>query len=403
MKPPFFRKVLPNGFTVILEKRPLPIVSVAIGVRNGGANETPQEKGISHFIEHMLYKGTPTRNTQQIAAAIEHSGGQLNGFTDEFLTAYWCKMPSSHLPTALEVLGDMTKHPLFDSQELEKERQVIYEEMKLYRDSPQRHVFDQIQHHLYEPTLGLPLIGTKETMEPITREVMQTKFSSIYAPNNMMLVAVGDADFDSLVSFAEQTFGSPEKQEVPSFPIVLKQGEQIETREGIDQANMVLAYHSPLAGDPLAPAAKVLAVLMGGGMSSRLFSEIREKRHLAYSVGAMDQVTAQYAYTVIYAGLMPEHVDKVKSLILEEFEHVATTLTEEEVEATKEHIVGMHQLASEDSMTQMERLLHYEVDSNAEELYSFVEKIRSVQLADVKKLAAKVKEGYSFFALVPQK
>ena len=121
MKPRFYRKVLKNGMTLLFEKRSLPIVSVAFAVRNGGVNERISEKGISHFIEHMLYKGTPTRNAKQIAEEIEKNGGDLNGFTSEEITAYWCKMPSKHLNVALEVLSDMVKNPLFDAKELEKE------------------------------------------------------------------------------------------------------------------------------------------------------------------------------------------------------------------------------------------------------------------------------------------
>src|SRR3989344_2995410 len=130
MKVNFYRKVLSNGMTVILEKRNLPIVSVAFAVRNGGINEKEEEKGISHFIEHMLYKGTPSRNAKRIGEEIEKNGGELNGFTSEEITAYWCKMPSKHLDIALNVLSDMVQNPLFDEKELEKERLVIFEEIK---------------------------------------------------------------------------------------------------------------------------------------------------------------------------------------------------------------------------------------------------------------------------------
>ncbi|GAH77972.1 unnamed protein product, partial [marine sediment metagenome] len=143
------------------------MVSVAFAVRNGGINESKKEKGISHFIEHMLYKGTPTRNTKKIAEEIEKNGGELNGFTDEAVTAYWCKMPSKHLDVALDVLTDMVKNPLFDQKELEKERKVIFEEIKMRKDNPMVYVFDKIQSYLYEEPFGTPLIGTFETMNSI--------------------------------------------------------------------------------------------------------------------------------------------------------------------------------------------------------------------------------------------
>jgi predicted Zn-dependent peptidase len=180
MKPEFYRKVLKNGMTVIFEKRDLPIVSVVFAVRNGGINESPSEKGISHFIEHMLYKGTPKRNSRKIAEEIEKNGGELNGFTDETITAYWCKMPSRHLKLALDVLSDMVKNPLFDEKELEKERKVIFEEIKMRKDNPYVCALDTIQRELYSGTLGMNLIGTYETMKSIDRRKIIAKFKQVY-------------------------------------------------------------------------------------------------------------------------------------------------------------------------------------------------------------------------------
>ena len=142
MKKNFKRKVLENGMTLLFEKRDLPVVSVVFAVRNGGANESSEEKGISHYIEHMLYKGTPSRDFKKIAEEIERNGGELNGFTSENVTAYYCKMPSKHFEVALGVLGDMVKNPLFDKKELEKERHVIFEEMKARLDVPGTYMFD---------------------------------------------------------------------------------------------------------------------------------------------------------------------------------------------------------------------------------------------------------------------
>ena len=158
MKAKFYRKVLKNGMTIILEKRSLPVVSVSFAVRNGGVNEKEEEKGISHFIEHMLYKGTPTRDAKKIADDIEKRGGDLNGFTSEEITAYWCKMPSRHLNVALEVLSDMVKNPLFEEKELEKERKVIFEEIKMYHDNPHMHSLDEIQKLLYNKTMKINML-----------------------------------------------------------------------------------------------------------------------------------------------------------------------------------------------------------------------------------------------------
>lgn len=385
--------------TVIFEKRNLPVVSVAFAVRQGGINEDVSEKGISHFIEHMLYKGTPTRNAKQIAEEIEKNGGELNGFTSEVITAYWCKMPSKHINVALSVLSDMVKNPLFDEKELEKERKVIFEEIKLYHDNPQRYVMDEIQKSLYSGTMGKDLIGTYETMKSLDRKKIIEKFRQVYTPNNMILCVVGNADFDDILKFAEENFGN-EKGKILKQKFNLKNEIKIEKRKGVDQANLIFAYHVPLSSDKKSHAARVLGTLLAGGMSSRLFSEIREKRNLAYSVKGDSAITKDFAYNIIYVGTMKENVEQVKKIILEEFEKVAAELDERELKQIKEQLIGQYQISMEDSQLQMVNLLYYEIDKNAEDFYDFEKNIRGVKLEEVKNLA-KLKE-YSFFALVPE-
>ena len=397
----FQRKILPNGMVVLFEKRELPIVSVVFAVRNGGMNEHESEKGISHFIEHMLYKGTPDRNSKQIATEIEKNGGELNGFTSEPITAYWCKMPSKHIDVALNVLSDMVKNPIFDEKELEKERQVIFEEIKMRRDTPRVYVSDEIQGLLYDKPLGQNLIGTYETMNSIKREEIIKKFKEVYTPNNMILVVVGDVEFDKIVDFAEKNFGN-EKGKIGLPKIKLRNEKKIEKRKGIDQASFVFAYHVPTSNNKLSYAANVLSVLMAEGMSSRLFSEIREKRNLAYAVKGESNITKEFAYNLIYVGTMKKNIEKVRKLILEEFEKVADGLTENELNEVKEQLIGNHYISMEDSQMQMVNLLMHESDGDVEKFYEFEKKIKEVKLGDVKKLASEVKKKYSYLALVPE-
>lgn len=401
MKRKFYRKILNNGMTLLFEKRDLPIVSVAIGVKVGGVHESLEEKGISHYIEHMLYKGTPTRNAKMIAEEIEKKGGELNGFTSEEITAYWCKLPSKHLRTALEVLTDMIKNPLFDEGELQKERQVIFEEIKLYHDNPRMHVFDEVQKLLYDGTMNINLAGTFETMNSIDRKKILDKFNQVYKPNNLILCVVGEGDFKEIVEFAERNF---EKQKgiIHEQKFKEKNSSGEESREGIDQANLVFAYHVPLAKDEKSYAAIVLSALTGEGMSSRLFSEIREKRNLAYSIKGSANINKTFAYNLIYVGTKKENVKLVKKLILEEFEKISKDLGEEELNLIKEQLIGNYQISMEDSQNQMVNLLASEVHGNAKEFYEFEEKIKQVKLKDVKELAGKVNNDYSFFALVPK-
>jgi len=399
MIPKFYRKVLKNGMTLIFEKRDLPIVSVVFAVRNGGINEKISEKGISHFIEHMLYKGTPKRNSRKIAEEIEKNGGEMNGFTDESITAFWCKMPSRHLSLALDVLSDMIKNPLFDETELEKERKVIFEEIKMRKDTPSTYILDNIQKQLYNGTLGENLIGTHETMNSIDRKKIIEKFKQIYQPNNMILGIVGDANFEEIVRFAEKNFGKT-KGKVPKVKFALQNNSKIERRKGINQANLVFAYHVPLSGNKQSYTAEVLGTLMASGGSSRLFHEIRDKRNLAYAVKGDSNISKYFAYNIIYVGTTKQNVEVVRKLILKEFEKVSKELTEEELNQIKEQLIGNYHLSMEDSQSQLINLLMNEIDSDAREFYNFEKNIKAVKLSDVKKMA-KIKK-YSFLALVPE-
>ncbi len=395
----FYRKVLKNRMTLILEKRDLPVVSVAFAVRSGGINEDLGEKGISHFIEHMLYKGTKKRSAKQIAEEIEKNGGDLNGFTDEAITAFWCKLPSKHLKIALGVLTDMIKNSVFDEKELEKERKVIFEEIKMRKDTPRIYVYDKIQSFLYKGTLAQPLIGTQETMQAINRRNILERFKQDYQPNNLILCVVGDADFDELVKFAEKNFEKG-KGRVREFKIDLSNQEKIEERKGIDQANLIFAYHVPLGSDKKNYSALVLNTLMAGGMSSKLFTEIREKRNLAYAVKGNTNINRDFSYNIVYVGTEKKNIEKIKKLILKEFADTAKNLDERELKQIKEQLIGNYQIAQEDSQNQMVNLLSYELIGNAEEFYDFEKNISEVKLQDVKELADI--KNFSFFALVPE-
>jgi len=401
MKDNFRKKILNNGLTILFEKRSIPVVSLAFAVRAGGVNESVSEKGVSHFIEHMLYKGTNRRGAKQIAEEIEKNGGELNGFTGDEITAYWCKMPSEKLEIALDVLSDMVKNPKFDKDELEKERKVIFEEIKMIHDNPIKYCFDEIQKSLYTGTMEISLIGTNETMNSITREKIVEKFMEIYNPNNLILCIVGDADFEEIVSFCEKNFGE-QKGEVPIQKFSLKNEDRTEERRGIDQANLIFAYHVQTAKDKKNYAAQILSSLMAGGMSSRLFTEIREKRNLAYAVKGDSSINRDFAYNIIYVGTMKENIGEVKKLILEEFKKVAGGLDEKELNEIKQQLIGQYKISMEDSQVQMVNLLDSEISGDAMEFYEYEENILNVKLEDVKELAKKAKEKYSFFALLPK-
>jgi len=398
-KSKFFKKKLKNGVTVVFEQRVgSGVVSVAFAVGHGGVHETPEEKGISHFIEHMLYKGTNKRTSKQISEEIEKRGGILNGFTEEEMTAYWCKMPSKHLQVALDVLSDMIKNPLFDEKELNKERQVIFEEMKMRRDTPQIYVYDKIQSLLFTGNLAFDLIGTEETMGSIDREKILKKFKEIYSSNNIVLCVVGDANFKDLCNFAEKSFKKEDKK-IASPQIGLRNKVLIEKRKGIDQANMVLAYHVPPACDNGYYAAQVLNAVLAGGMSSRLFQEIREKRNLAYAVKGSCHSAKNFGFNSIYIGTSPKNVEKVRELILEEIKKLKD-LGIKELEEAKEQLIGHSKIGREDSQGQMLDLIYNQFYGDASKSYKYELGIKAVKLEEVKKLA-NIKD-YSLIVLIPE-
>ncbi|MDE1848572.1 MAG: insulinase family protein [Nanoarchaeota archaeon] len=399
--PKFIRKVLDNGMTILFEKRELPVVSIAFAIRAGGINEVADERGISHFIEHMLYKGTPSRDARKIAEEIEKNGGILNGFTDEEVTAFWCKIPSRHLDLALDVLGDMIKNPLFNSKEIEKEKKVIFEEIKMITDNPLIYSRDKISGCLYKGILEKSLIGDEKTLSSITREKLISRFRQIYQPNNMILCVVGDADLSSLVRFAERSF-KKESGFVPESKIVLNNAQKTECRRGVTQSNFIFAHHVPLAGDKKSYAAEVLNTILADGMSSRLFHELREKRNLAYAVKGGCEINKHYAYNFVYVGTDKKNLEKVKEVILGELKKISKNLEKKELNQSKEQIIGNHQISTEDSQAQMAYLISEELAGNIDEYYNYEKNISQVNLEDVKELAKKACSEYSSFTLIPK-
>lgn len=401
-KKKFFSKTLRNGMKIIFEQRKgSGIVSLAFAARYGGINETKAEKGITHFIEHMLFKGTINRTAKQLSEEIEKRGGVLNGFTEEEIVAYWCKMPSEHLNIALDVLSDMIKNSKFEKKEVEKERKVIFEEMKMYKDNPRLYVMDKIKEMLYRGDFSIPLIGTEESMRNNTREKLIEKFKQIHNPKNMIMCAVGDADFKKLCDYCEKNFIGGGKKFSYSA-VQLKNEQIIEKRKGIDQANLIFAFHIPSASNKEVYSSILLNAIMADGMSSRLFQEIREKRNLAYAVKGSCNIGKNFGYMMIYAGSAPENVNEIKKIILEEFGKIEK-LTEKELNQAKEQLIGNNRISKEDSQGQMLELLIYEIFGKAKESYEYEKKIKQVKLEYVKKLAKNALKAYSFIALIPDK
>jgi predicted Zn-dependent peptidase len=395
-EPEFYRKKLDNGVTVLFEKRKIPVVAVASSVKFGAQHESLDIKGISHFIEHLVFKGTKKRSVEQIPREIESKGGIINAFTGEEITCFWNKMPSKNFELGADVCIDLILNPLFEKQALERERKVILEEIKMHHDNPNAHVIEKIKEMLYEGPFNMSVAGTEKTVSLLSREKILKTFNSVYSANNIIFSVVGDVDFESVLEQAKK-FPKVNKK-INQIPIILRNNQVIEKRKGIDQAHEVLGFHMPKLTDKNRYAAEIFNCILGDGMSSRLFQEIREKRGLCYAIkSALDQ-SKDYSYELIYAGTVKEKIKEIKELILKEIKKL-NNLKQREFNETKERLIGLMNINTEKCDSTMIDLLSEEIAGNAENYYKYQENINSAKLEDVKKLS-KLK-AYSFAALVP--
>jgi predicted Zn-dependent peptidase len=394
----FLRKKLKNGMTVLMEKRDLPVVSFCIANKIGGSFEDSKIKGISHFIEHMLFTGTKTRNHEEISREIEKRGGAMNAFTSHDVTSFHFKLPSEHVFVGMDILIDMLNNSVMNEEKFEKEKKVILEEIKMRHDSPTMHVGTLIEKNLYDEPFGTGVIGTKESVSNLKRDFVYKYYKERYCPSNYIAVLVGDADFDKVCEKLEKSF---EKKEFSYklIPIKKQNREIAENRKGIDQAHFMFAVHAPLEDEGF-EAIQLLNMYLAHGMSSRLFLKIREEKGLAYHVKGDVAREKGYGYYYIYVGTKKESVEEVKKIILDEFKKV-DKMTEKDLEEAKTRIIGLKKLASEESGDVMNELLFEElISGKAEEYYKFEDKIRKIKLSDVKRVA-KIKK-YSTAAVIPE-
>jgi len=393
----FYRKKLDSGLTVFFEKRNIPIVSVASSIRFGAQHETENIKGISHFIEHLVFKGTKKRTVEEIPKEIEGKGGVLNAFTFEEVTCFYNKLPSKYFDLGSDISRDLILNPLFEKTALERERKVILEEIKMYHDNPSTHVLEKIKEMLYKKPFNMSIAGTEKSVVGLSREKVVELFNSIYSTNNMIFSVVGDVEWEDVLEEAKK-FPKVNKK-INSIPILKSSGEEIEKRKGIDQAHLVLGFHAPLLNDKDRYAAEIFDSILGGGMSSRLFQEVREKRGLCYAIKSSLEQSKDYSYEMIYAGTVKEKVNEIKKIILKEISKF-NDLKKSDFEEAKERLIGLRQLSKEKADLTMIELLQEELGGNSENYYEYEKEINKVKLKQVQNLS-KIK-NYSFVALIPE-
>lgn len=363
---PIQKTTLSNGVRILVE--PVSHVqSAAIGLwcRTGSRHELDNEAGITHLIEHMLFKGTKTRTAKEIAESIEGRGGSLNAFTDKEATCYYCRTLADDAKNGIEVLSDMMLHSLFDPEELEREESVVLEEIKRSEDEPGDHVHElHLFHRWGDHPLGKPIIGTKESVSGFRRDNLLSYIDRRYRGENILLAVAGNVDPAAIVKVAEETLGAiahgaaDKQSDRPS-------GQRKETIVGkdVEQVHFCIGTDGSSLYDAELYTMSVLDAALGGSMSSRLFQEIREKRGLVYSVGSyVLNYGAGGAYTV-YGGTSPDKWPTVQEITRVEFDKVMKDgFTDDELGRTKQHIKGSIVLALESMSSRMMRMSRNELN-----------------------------------------
>jgi len=393
----FYKKKLSNGLTVLFEKRNLPVVSVSATVNWGSEFETEKIKGVSHFIEHLMFKGTKTRGQKEIAEEIERKGGVLNAYTSEEVTSYWNKLPSKHVVDGINIASDLILNPKFDAVEFEREKGVIIEEIKMYHDNPHYYVMDRIKQMLYDKPFGSSIAGKAETIKNAKREDIMKLFNSMYTTDSMVLCVVGNADFNEICKTAEKLYPKTKRKFIPQ-PIKKIHTEVVEKRKELEQAHFTFGFHAPTFSEKLRYAYDIAGCHLFDGMASVLFQEIREKRGLAYAIkGGFDQ-SKNYGFGTIYVNTLKEKIKTVKEIIIKELADLKN-LNQKDFEECKEQLIGSKKVAEEDSSNVMNNLMLEEISGNAEDYYKYESNIHKVKLEDIKNIRIK---NYSTFSLVPE-
>lgn len=354
-----YRKiVLDNGLRVVCEKIPyVRSISIGIWIGTGSRNEDRALNGVSHFIEHMVFKGTRNRSAKEIAEAIDNIGGQLNAFTGKECTCYYTKTLDSHYEIALEVLSDMLFHSRFLKKDIDVERKVIVEEIGMYEDSPEELVHDILSETVWEgDSLGYPILGTAESLDHIDKKAIQNYMEQHYTPANSVISIAGNFDDDKLLAALNRYFGNwnlrvPRSSQYPKPHF----GASKRLREkDTEQVHICLGFNGIEQGnDNLYPLMAINNVF-GGGMSSRLFQKIREEKGLVYSIYTYPSTYQDAGLFTVYAGMKPEHMETVLSLIVREIRSLLKDgISSDDLQKSKEQLKGSYILGLESTSSRM--------------------------------------------------
>lgn len=396
---------LSNGVRVLIEELPH-VQSAAIGfwLDVGSKAEDPEVNGISHFIEHMLFKGTTNRTALEIAQSLEVTGGSLNAFTDKENTCFYARVLAEDVPLAIDVLSDMLLNSLLDPAEIKREKAVIIEEIKMYEDDPDEYAHDLLTETVWGGhPLGQPVAGTKKSVRGLTPQTIRDFMDRHYTPHNLVVAVAGQVDTQKVLSQLEAALAGFEAKHAPQelAPAGHQSGTIVKYRD-IEQVHLAMATPGvPIAAEERYPIA-ILNAILGGGMSSRLFQEVREKRGLVYSIGTFDALYRPGGMLAITAGLSPKHLPQVVSLVHEELAKVkGGDITDSELDMAKRQIRGALLLALESPRHRMNRMAHNELFyGRAQKPTEVLAAVDAVTRQDLTKLAERMFDPAQFTTVV---
>jgi predicted Zn-dependent peptidase len=386
------RTQLESGLRVVTEHLPgLRSVAVGFWVGTGSRDEPEPIAGASHFLEHLLFKGTESRRAAEIAEAVESVGGDMNAFTGQEVTAFYVRVPDRHLPLALEILSEIVWAPALRTEEVESERQVILEEIRMRDDTPDDIVHDLFARALFpEHPLGRGVAGTYETIAAMSRDEIAEYHGAHYRPGNVVVAVAGNLDHDAVVKTvdAAQPSGSSDRPARPDADLGTPDPVAVLERP-LEQAHMVIGTRGLRRDDPDRYALAVLDQVLGGGMSSRLFQEVRERRGLAYSVFSYRSAFQETGSLAVYSGTAPERVEEVLEVVATELDRLVADggITDRELVGAKGHLVGSLALSLESSASRMHRIGRAELTMgeipSLDEVVAVVEQVTAADVARV--------------------
>jgi len=386
---------LANGFRIVTEHMPgLASASIGVWVAAGGRHETPHQNGIAHFLEHMAFKGTAKRTSLQIAEAIEDVGGYINAYTSREVTAYYVRVLENDVALGLDVIADILRNPVLDPNEIEVERGVILQEIGQALDTPDDVIFDWLQEEAYPgQPLGKTILGPAERVSNFNRDDLKAFIADHYGPEQMILSAAGAVDHDQIVKLAEELFG-----DMPAKPLFQMQGASFKGGEmrqikPLEQAHFALGFESPSYAADDIYVAQIYASALGGGMSSRLFQEIRENRGLCYTIFAQAGAHADTGMMTIYAGTSADQLPELAGITIDEMKRAATDMSPAEVARARAQMKAGLLMGLESPSNRAERLARLvQIWDRVPPLSESIEKIDAVTTGDVRDLAQRMAE-----------